>query len=66
MRNDTTAHIQPLVLWQCACGSLDLPKRDYLHIVACSECKTLGDAISDALRDIENTLSLQQPHIGAS
>ena len=55
-QNDTTLHIQPLILWQCACGGSDLPKRDYQHIIACPECETLATEIGEALQDLEKTL----------
>ena len=53
MRNDTTPHVEPLVLWQSACGGRDLSKRDYQHLIACTDCEALADEITDALDDIE-------------
>ena len=57
MRKDTTPHVEPLVLWQSACGGRDLSKRDYQHLIACTDCETLADEITDALDDIEKTLT---------
>jgi len=57
MRNDSTAHVEPIVFWQCACRGLDLSKRDYLHLIDCTDCKTLADEIEDALDDIEKRLA---------
>jgi hypothetical protein len=57
MRKETTPHVKPIVLWQFACGGLDLPKRDYLHLIACTDCETLAHEITDALRDVEKKLT---------
>jgi hypothetical protein len=66
MRNDTTPHVQPLVLWQSTCGGRDLSKRDYQHLIACTDCETLADEIIDALHDLEKTLTGRHLHIDAS
>jgi hypothetical protein len=66
MRKVTTTHIEPIVFWQCACGALDLSKRDYLHLIACTDCETLADEITDVLDDIENILRRRHPHLDAS
>ena len=66
MRKDITAHVEPIVFWQCACGGFDLSKRDYLHVAACTDCETLADEITDALDNIEKTLRRLHPHIDAS
>jgi hypothetical protein len=66
MQNDITAHVQPLVLWQYVCGGRDLPKSDYIHLVKCIDCKTLGDQISEALQDIENKVGRRHPHAAVS
>jgi hypothetical protein len=66
MGNATSAHVEPIVFWQCACGGVDLPKRDYLHLIACSECGTLADEIADALDDIEKQLSRRHLRIVGS
>jgi len=50
-------HVEPLVLWQSACGGRDLSKRDYQHLIACTDCETLADEITGALDDIEKTLT---------
>jgi hypothetical protein len=57
MRNDTTPHVEPLVLWQNACGGSDLSRRDYQHLIACTDCETLAGEITDALDDIEKALT---------
>jgi hypothetical protein len=66
MRNDTTPHVEPLVLWQSACGGRDLSKRDYQHLIACTDCETLADEIIDALHEIEKTPTRRNLHIDAS
>ena len=66
MRNDVTIHVEPIVFWQCACGGSDLTKRDYQHLIACTDCKTLAHGITDALDDIENTLPRRNLHIDTS
>ena len=55
MRNDTTPHVEPLALWQRACGCRDLSKRDNQHLIACTDCETLAGEITEALHDIERT-----------
>jgi hypothetical protein len=55
-QNAPTLHIQPLTLWQCACGGRDLPRRDYQHIIVCTECKMLATEIGEALDDLEKGL----------
>jgi hypothetical protein len=57
MRNDQTAHVEAITLWQCASGGRDLSKRDYQHVIACSECETLATEIGEALEDIQEQLS---------
>jgi hypothetical protein len=64
MQENPTIHVEPLTLWQCACGGLNLSKRDYQHVIACPECETLAVAISDALNDIEKAFGRR--HIAAS
>jgi hypothetical protein len=66
MQNNTGVHVEPIVFWQCACGGIDLSKRDYLHLLACTGCETLADEITDALDDIENTFRRRHPHLDAS
>ena len=66
MRTAATAHIEPMVFWQCACGGPDLSKHDYLHLIACTDCETLADEIIDALDNIEKTLVRLNHPIGAS
>jgi hypothetical protein len=66
MRKAASAHVEPIVFWQCACGGIDLSKRDYLHLIACSECGTLADEITDALHDIEKRLGRRHPRIVGS
>jgi hypothetical protein len=66
MRNDTTAHVEPLVLWQSACGGRGLSKREYQHLIACTDCETLADEITAALNDIEETLTRRNLRIGPS
>jgi hypothetical protein len=61
MRNNTTLHVEPITFWQCACGGIDLSKRDYLHLIACTDCETFADEITDALDDIEKTLGRRYP-----
>jgi hypothetical protein len=56
MRNHATAHVEPMVLWQYACGGRDLSEHDYLHFVSCKDCETLAEEITDALDDIEKQL----------
>jgi hypothetical protein len=64
MQNNPTIHVEPLTFWQCACGGLNLSKRDYQHVIACPECEMLAVAISDALNDIEK--AFDRRHIAAS
>jgi hypothetical protein len=52
----STAHIEPLALWQCACGGA-LSPRDYEHLTGCAECEMFAFALSDALNEIEIALS---------
>ena len=66
MQSETTRHVEPLVLWQSACGGPDLSKRDYQHLIACTDCETLADEITAALDDIEKTLTRLNRHIVAS
>jgi hypothetical protein len=66
MVSDSTAHVAPIVLWQCACSGHNLPKRDYLHIMACSDCQSLGEQIHDALSDIEKVLGRRHRQVGPS
>ena len=66
MREDKTTHVEAIVFWQCACGGLDLSKRDYLHLIACTDCETLADQITNALDDIEKTLRRRHPHLDVS
>ncbi len=56
VKDDPAHHVQPLVLWQCACGARDLPKRDYQHIIDCAGCETLATEIGEALDDLEKGL----------
>jgi hypothetical protein len=53
MRDNSTVHVEPLTLWQCACGGPELSKSDYQHVIACSACETLAEGMTDALNDIE-------------
>ena len=55
-QNAPTLHIEPLTLWQCACGGRALPKLDYQHIIVCPECETLAKEIAKALDDLEKAL----------
>jgi hypothetical protein len=64
MQNNPTAHVEPLSFWQCACGGPNLSKRDYQHLIACPECETLAEAISEALDDIEKAYGRR--HVAAS
>jgi hypothetical protein len=64
MQNNPTTHVEPLTFWQCACGVLNLSKRDYQHLIARTECEMLAVAISDALHDIEKAFGRR--HIAAS
>ena len=66
MRNDTTPHVEALVLWQSACGGRGLSKREYQHLIACIDCGTLADEITAALNDIEKTLTRRNLSIGPS
>ena len=66
MRKDTIPHVEPLVLWQSACGGRGLSKREYQHLIACIDCGTLADEITDALDALEKTLTRLNPHIDAS
>ena len=66
MRDDATAHVEAIVLWQCACRGRDLPKRDYLHLVACTDCETLANEMKDALNNVEKELARLHPHVGVS
>ena len=66
MRDDATAHVEAIVLWQCACGGRSLPKRDYLHLIACKDCETLAGEMKDALDDVEKELARLHPHVDAS
>ena len=66
MRKDITTHVDPIVFWQWCCGGLNLSKRDYLHLIACTDCETLADEITNALDDIEKKLSRRHPHLDAS
>jgi len=66
MRNAESAHVEPIVFWQSACGGVDLSKRDYQHLIACSECGTLADEITDALDDIEKRLGRRHHRIVGS
>ena len=59
MTNNVTAHVEPIVFWQCACGGPNLSKRDCLHVSVCADCETLGDEIKEALDDIEKTVGRQ-------
>jgi hypothetical protein len=63
MQNNPVAHVEPLTFWQCARGGPDLSNRDYQHVISCPECQMFGEAISDALNDIEN--SFGQRYIAA-
>jgi len=54
--NAPTLHIEPLTLWQCACGGRALPRRDFQHIIICPECETLAKEIGQALDDLEKGL----------
>jgi len=63
MQNDAAVHIQPLVLWQCACAARDLPESAYRHIIACSECDRLATEIGEALDDLERVLSRRHGRI---
>jgi hypothetical protein len=53
---NTNAHVQPIVIWQFVCGGVELPLRDYQHIVDCAACETLGEQICDALARLETAL----------
>jgi hypothetical protein len=44
----------------------DLSKRDYQHLIACTDCETLADEIIDALHDLEKPLTGRHLHIDAS
>ncbi len=61
MKTDEATHVQPLVLWQCACGGLDLAKRDFQHVIACTQCETLAVEIWNALDDLHKSLRLSRP-----
>jgi hypothetical protein len=56
MTNDTDVHVQPIVLWQFICGGIDLPSRDYEHIVNCMACEIFGEEICEALGRIPASL----------
>jgi hypothetical protein len=66
MQNVTTSHVEPLVLWQFACGGRDLSKRDFQHLSGCPDCETLANEITEALHDIEKTLAGRHPSTGPS
>lgn len=61
-QNVPQLHIQPLTLWQFACGGRDLPTRDYQHIMVCTECETLATEIRKALDDLGKVLGRRQQH----
>lgn len=56
MPNDSAEHVAPIVLWQCAWGGRDLPKRHYVHIIACADYEKLADEIGDTVDKIEKGL----------
>jgi hypothetical protein len=47
-------------LWQFFCGGVDLPVRDYQHIVTCPACETFGEQMLDALGFLETVLHDRQ------
>jgi hypothetical protein len=47
-------------LWQFLCGGIDLPLRDYQHVVTCTACETFGEQILDALGFLETALHDRQ------
>jgi hypothetical protein len=48
--------VEPIVFWQFACGGPVLSERDYQHVIACIDCKTLAADIKNALDTIEEKL----------
>ena len=66
MRNETTAHVPAIRLWQALCGGAELPTRQYQHIIHCVACETLATQIGDALDDIEEALRRNNIGMGGS
>lgn len=60
MRENTSVHVEPLVIWQCACGGREFSKRDYMHLMDCTDCEKLADEIGDALSSMERLLELRK------
>jgi hypothetical protein len=60
LTTNTNVHVQPIVLWQFICGGVELPLRDYQHIVHCTACDTFGEQICDALTGLDTALSGRQ------
>jgi hypothetical protein len=58
---DSTDHIRPIVLWQFICGGIDLPVRDYQHILKCLACESFGEQICEALGRIETAFAGPRP-----
>jgi len=54
MTEETTLHVPPSKLWQCVCGALELPLRDYEHVIGCPGCEKLITEIAEAMDDIAN------------
>ena len=52
MREETTLHVPPSKLWQCVCGGVELPLRDYEHVIGCPACEQLITEIAEALDEI--------------
>jgi hypothetical protein len=44
-------------LWQFICGGIDLPMRDYQHILKCLACESFGEQICEALGRIETVFA---------
>lgn len=61
MRNDAQVHVPAILLWQCLCGGPDLTQPAFQHVLACEECETLANEMTDALNDIEMTLASPNP-----
>jgi hypothetical protein len=66
MPQEPTTHVKPILIWQFACGGQKFSHNDYLHLMICAECETLADEITEALSDIEKTLSRARLYTGAS
>ena len=53
MQTDALVHVPAEKLWQCVCGAIELPNRDYEHVAVCPACERLIMEIVETLDAIE-------------